>query len=89
MAGVFHVEFGINETPLTQLLNKQDFVQAEKLIRENTHQSYLNEGIYRTIIIIIIRYIPYYYQIIRFKNLKLMLMTDANAIIDLLDLCIT
>ena len=44
--GVFHVEFGINETRLTQLLEKRKFKDAEKVVRENNNPSYLEEGMY-------------------------------------------
>ncbi len=43
--GVFHVEFGINETPLTQLLERRKFRDAEKMIIENNNASFLDEGI--------------------------------------------
>lgn len=42
--GVFHVEFGINETPLTRALEQGNFVTAEQLIRESTIPSSLDEG---------------------------------------------
>ena len=42
--GVFHVEFGINETKLTQLLERRRYAEAEKLIEVNTNASYLDEG---------------------------------------------
>ncbi|KAJ8315818.1 hypothetical protein KUTeg_007968 [Tegillarca granosa] len=45
--GVFHVEFGINETPLTRALENGNFVSAEKFIRENNVPSYLDEGCYQ------------------------------------------
>ena len=35
MNGVFHVEFGINETQLTRLLESRQYKEAEKLILEN------------------------------------------------------
>ena len=35
MNGVFHVEFGINETHLTRLLESRQYKEAEKLILEN------------------------------------------------------
>ena len=42
--GVFHVEFGINETKLTQLLERRRYNEAANLIQENTNPSYLDEG---------------------------------------------
>ncbi|KAK3580495.1 hypothetical protein CHS0354_001094 [Potamilus streckersoni] len=45
--GVFHVEFGFNDTPLTRALEIGNFVAAEKLIRENSNPSYLDEGCYQ------------------------------------------
>ncbi|KAK3098584.1 hypothetical protein FSP39_020939, partial [Pinctada imbricata] len=45
--GVFHVEFGINDTQLTRALEKNNFVTAEKLIRDTTQASYLDEGCYQ------------------------------------------
>ena len=47
MAGfVFHVEFGMNETALTQALEAQKWMLAEKLILDCQNASYLDEGIY-------------------------------------------
>ena len=46
MAG-FHVEFGINETQLTRLLERGQYNEAENLIRENSGPSYLDEGCYQ------------------------------------------
>ena len=46
MAG-FHVEFGINETQLTRLLERGSYKEAENLIRENNGPSYLDEGCYQ------------------------------------------
>ena len=46
MAG-FHVEFGINETQLTRLLERDLYKEAENLIRENNGPSYLDEGCYQ------------------------------------------
>lgn len=45
--GGFHVEFGINETTLTQSLEKGEYALAESLIRENANPSYLDEGCYQ------------------------------------------
>ncbi|GAB1598107.1 uncharacterized protein LOC115214915, partial [Argonauta hians] len=45
--GGFHVEFGINETPLTNFLEKNDYISAEKIIRETANPSYLDEGCYQ------------------------------------------
>ena len=42
--GIFHVEFGINETPLTRALEGGQYTHAERLIRENLNPSYLDEG---------------------------------------------
>ena len=46
MAG-FHVEFGINETQLTRLLERGLYKEAENLIIENNTPSYLDEGCYQ------------------------------------------
>ncbi|XP_071135639.1 uncharacterized protein [Mytilus edulis] len=45
--GVFHVEFGINETSLTRALESGSYGAAERLIRENINPSYLDEGCYQ------------------------------------------
>ena len=42
--GVFHVEFGINDTILTRALENKQYSAAETIIRENTNPSYLDEG---------------------------------------------
>ena len=42
--GVFHVEFGINETILTRALERGQFELAEKIIREAANPSFLDEG---------------------------------------------
>ena len=44
MANVFHVEFGINDTPLTRALEQGNYTTAERLIVECTNPSYLDEG---------------------------------------------
>jgi hypothetical protein len=44
MAGVFHVQFGINETRLTQALEYGEFDVAEKMINDCTSATYLDEG---------------------------------------------
>lgn len=44
MAHVFHVEFGINETPLTRALENGNYASAEKLILDCVNPSYLDEG---------------------------------------------
>ena len=41
---VFHVEFGFNETELTSLLEAGSYHDAEKLILQSAHASYLDEG---------------------------------------------
>ncbi|XP_013399804.1 uncharacterized protein LOC106165962 [Lingula anatina] len=46
---VFHVEFGINETELTQALELQHYSRAEQLIRNTSSASYLDEGCYQRI----------------------------------------
>ena len=43
-ANVFHVEFGLNETALTRALESERYDLAEKLIRDTTSASYLDEG---------------------------------------------
>lgn len=45
--GVFHVEFGFNDTPLTRALESGNYVLAEKLIRETANPSALDEGCYQ------------------------------------------
>ena len=42
--GVFHVEFGFNDTPLTRALECGNYKVAEKLIQETTNPSSLDEG---------------------------------------------
>lgn len=49
MAHVFHVEFGINDTPLTRALENGNYASAERLILECTNPSYLDEGCYQRI----------------------------------------
>lgn len=46
MADVFHVEFGMNETPLTTALENQDWDTAEHIILNTNDVAYLNEGAY-------------------------------------------
>ena len=41
---VFHVEFGLNDTVLTRALEDQNYTTAERLILENAHTSFLDEG---------------------------------------------
>ena len=45
-ANIFHVEFGLNETELTQALESCRYDLADRLIRETTSASYLDEGMY-------------------------------------------
>ncbi|XP_041353896.1 uncharacterized protein LOC121371803 isoform X2 [Gigantopelta aegis] len=47
MANVFHVEFGINDTPLTRALEHGNYTTAERVIVECTNPSYLDEGCYQ------------------------------------------
>ncbi|KAK7494831.1 hypothetical protein BaRGS_00013958 [Batillaria attramentaria] len=47
MAHVFHVEFGINDTPLTRALENGNYASAERLILDCTNPSYLDEGCYQ------------------------------------------
>ena len=42
--GVFHVEFGINETDLTRALEVRHYQEAERIIQDNSYSSYLDEG---------------------------------------------
>ena len=44
LGNIFHVEFGINETTLTRALEEEKWVEAERIISENSHSSFLNEG---------------------------------------------
>ena len=45
MAGfMFHVEFGMNETPITHALEQNDWPSAERLIRECQNGSFLDDG---------------------------------------------
>ena len=47
MAGVgnvFHVEFGLNETKLTQALESHRWREAERIILDNSQSSFLDEG---------------------------------------------
>ncbi|ESO85757.1 hypothetical protein LOTGIDRAFT_235723 [Lottia gigantea] len=46
-AGVFHVEFGINDTQLTRALEQGNYASAERYILENSQSSYLDEGCYQ------------------------------------------
>ncbi|KAL4232720.1 hypothetical protein ACF0H5_007408 [Mactra antiquata] len=45
--GVFHVEFGFNDTPLTRALESGNYMLAEKLICETANPSSLDEGCYQ------------------------------------------
>ncbi|KAL5009734.1 hypothetical protein ScPMuIL_012039 [Solemya velum] len=82
-AGIFHVEFGINETQLTQTLEKGRFNVAEKLIRENTVPSYLDEGCYqRTSLYICLCGLDEDEEHVRSRNLylaKLLIDSGANV----------
>ena len=44
MAFVFHVEFGMNDTPLTQALEQGNYASAERLILDCPNSSYLDDG---------------------------------------------
>lgn len=44
--GVFHVEFGFNDTPLTRSLESGNYILAEKLISETNNPSSLDEGLF-------------------------------------------
>ncbi|KAK6171501.1 hypothetical protein SNE40_019678 [Patella caerulea] len=46
-AGVFHVEFGINDTQLTRALEQGNYASAERFILDNSQPSYLDEGCYQ------------------------------------------
>ncbi|XP_064595869.1 uncharacterized protein LOC135462572 [Liolophura sinensis] len=54
MAGVFHVEFGINDTDLTEALEATDYPKAERLIKNRAVASYLDEGCYQRIPLFIV-----------------------------------
>ncbi|XP_074640362.1 uncharacterized protein LOC141898400 isoform X1 [Tubulanus polymorphus] len=56
MAGihVFNVEFGFNATPLTVALEEGNVIQAERLIKQCTTPSYLDEGCYQRIPLFIV-----------------------------------
>ncbi|CAH1799334.1 unnamed protein product [Owenia fusiformis] len=45
--GVFHVEFGINETQLTRALELHHYDEAEQMIEDCTNATYLDEGCYQ------------------------------------------
>lgn len=45
--GVFHVQFGFNDTALTRALESGNYVLSERLIRETTNPSSLDEGCYQ------------------------------------------
>ncbi|XP_071112304.1 uncharacterized protein [Haliotis cracherodii] len=49
MAGVFHVEFGFNDTDLTRALEQGNYASAERLILDNVNPSFLDEGCYQRI----------------------------------------
>lgn len=42
--GVFHVQFGFNDTALTRALESGNYVLSERLIRETANPSALDEG---------------------------------------------
>lgn len=43
-AHVFHVEFGMNDTPLTHALKARNYAKAKQLILAHSQSSYLDEG---------------------------------------------
>ncbi|KAK7107611.1 uncharacterized protein [Littorina saxatilis] len=49
MAHVFHVEFGINDTPLTRALENGNYASAERIILDCVNPSCLDEGCYQRI----------------------------------------
>ncbi|XP_069133563.1 uncharacterized protein [Argopecten irradians] len=81
--GVFHVEFGINETSLTRALEQGNFVTAEKLIRDASNPSFLDEGCYqRTPLFICLCGMDEEEKRVRPRNLylaKLMIEHGANV----------
>ncbi|XP_060076255.1 uncharacterized protein LOC132555891 [Ylistrum balloti] len=81
--GVFHVEFGINETNLTRALEQGNFVTAEKLIRDTNNPSFLDEGCYqRTPLFICLCGMDEEEKRVRPRNLylaKLMIEHGANV----------
>nr|XP_022289585.1 uncharacterized protein LOC111101404 [Crassostrea virginica]XP_022289586.1 uncharacterized protein LOC111101404 [Crassostrea virginica]XP_022290650.1 uncharacterized protein LOC111102275 [Crassostrea virginica]XP_022290652.1 uncharacterized protein LOC111102275 [Crassostrea virginica] len=81
--GVFHVEFGINDTILTRALENKQYSAAETIIRENTNPSYLDEGCYqRTPLFICLCGIDEEQQSVRPRNLflaRLLVENGANV----------
>ncbi|CAL1540007.1 unnamed protein product [Lymnaea stagnalis] len=83
MAFVFHVEFGMNETPLTQALEQGNCATAERLILECPNASYLDDGCYqRTPLYICLCGVDEYHQKVATRNFylaQLLIERGANV----------
>ncbi|XP_005088886.1 uncharacterized protein LOC101858747 [Aplysia californica] len=83
MAFVFHVEFGMNETPLTQALEQGDFAVAERIIVDCPNATYLDDGCYqRTPLYICLCGVDEYHQKVAVRNLylaQLLIERGANV----------
>ncbi|KAK0057841.1 hypothetical protein Bpfe_012797 [Biomphalaria pfeifferi] len=83
MAFVFHVEFGMNDTPLTQALEQGNYATAERLILECPNASYLDDGCYqRTPLYICLCGVDEYHQKVSTRNFylaRLLIERGANV----------
>ncbi|GFN84715.1 alpha-latrocrustotoxin [Plakobranchus ocellatus] len=83
MAFVFHVEFGMNDTPLTQALEKGNYASAERLILDCPNSSYLDDGCYqRTPLYICLCGVDEFHQRVATRNLylaRLLIEHGANV----------
>lgn len=83
MAFVFHVEFGMNDTPLTQALEQGNYASAERLILDCPNSSYLDDGCYQRIpLYICLCGVDQYHQRVTPRNLylaRLLIEHGANV----------
>lgn len=83
MAFVFRVEFGMNETPLTQALEQGNYATAERLILECPNASYLDDGCYqRTPLYICLCGVDEFHQKVATRNFylaQLLIERGANV----------
>ncbi|BFZ24902.1 hypothetical protein BsWGS_27941 [Bradybaena similaris] len=83
MAFVFHVEFGINDTPLTRALEQGNYATAERLILECPNASYLDDGCYqRTPLYICLCGVDEYHERVAVRNFhlaRLLIERGANV----------
>ncbi|XP_059145782.1 uncharacterized protein LOC131932908 [Physella acuta] len=83
MAFVFHVEFGMNDTPLTQALEQGNYATAERFIIDCPNASYLDDGCYqRTPLYICLCGVDEFHQRVATRNFylaQLLIERGANV----------